>query len=139
MLTDIRKFMPMTPQTDDDQFPPYVYEPYPRQMTYMDGKRLKPYLNPDGTPVTVHSASEEAEFRASKGENITHPTPAPTVTVDLTSLQNKEPWIDTPSTPVAVAPGQPGGGPLATANTDKPRRGRPPKPAHVSSMPDDLK
>lgn len=67
MHTDIRRFMPQTPQTDPDKFPDYFYQPYPRMMTHAVGAKQVPYKDAGGNPVIVQNATEEAAFLASKG------------------------------------------------------------------------
>lgn len=64
-LRDIRKNLPLTPQTDPNKFPMYEFRPYPRMMTYEEGKKKIPYKGADGHPVIVNSAGEEQAFMES--------------------------------------------------------------------------
>lgn len=81
MHTDIRRFMPQTPQTDPDKFPDYFYQPFPRMMTREVGGKKVPYKDAGGNPVIVQNATEEAAFLASKGIEVAAPAKAETVTI----------------------------------------------------------
>jgi hypothetical protein len=72
MHTDIRRFMPQTPQTDPDKFPDYIYQPYPRMMTHEAGGKKVPYKDAGGNPVIVQNATEEANFlaRHNRGDEV---------------------------------------------------------------------
>lgn len=108
VLRDIRKNLPMTPQTDPNKFPPYEFRPYPRMMTQEIGKKKVPYKGPDGNPVIVQNAGEEKLF--------------------LEELEGKQPEEATAKT-VAISEDEPAVAP-ATLNTltEKRKPGRPALP-----------
>jgi len=58
-IRDIRDHLPRSKQTDPNNFPPYVYQPYPRMLKGEDGKPLRDkYKN----YVIVNSEAEERAF-----------------------------------------------------------------------------
>ncbi len=69
-LHSITKFIPLTPQTDPNNFPQGEYRPYPRMMVHVDDHpdaklRGKPFFDASGRhPVIVQDEDEEAAFRA---------------------------------------------------------------------------
>lgn len=81
MHTDIRRFMPQTPQTDPDKFPDYFYQPYPRMMTHDVGGKKVPYKDAGGNPVIVQNATEEAAFLAKQGIEVAAPPKAETIAI----------------------------------------------------------
>lgn len=108
MHTDIRRFMPQTPQTNPDNFPEYSYQPYPRMMTRDVGDKKVPYKDAGGQPVIVQNATEEAQFlaRYNRGDEIKAEPKAETIVIEQLVAQ-----------PVA----------------EKKKPGRPPKLAHVET------
>lgn len=82
MLRDIRKSLPQTAQNDRNKFPEYFYQPYPRQMTHLVGKKLTPYLDHSGNPVQVNSLAEENAFKAEHGIDVPAEPVAKTVSIN---------------------------------------------------------
>lgn len=82
MLRSILHAIPHTAQTDPNKFPPYQYRPYPRQMTHIVNGKPVPYTGPDGRPVEVNDATEEAQFKVRHGQAVDAEEPAKTVAVE---------------------------------------------------------